>query len=51
MAQTTTMKMINSRLTWLSPASTPPMTTAVSPGMKKPTNRAASAKARNPTSA
>ena len=34
-----------------SPASTPPTTTAVSPGTKKPTMRAASAKARNPTRA
>ncbi len=35
----------------VSPARTPPMTTAVSPGMKKPTMRAASAKAKKPTRA
>ena len=51
MAQTTTTAIISPRLTWWSPASTPPMTTAVSPGMKKPTRRAASAKASSPTMA
>ena len=51
MAHTTTTAIMASRLTWCRPASTPPTTTAVSPGMKKPTIRAASANARNPTSA
>ena len=36
MAQTTTTTIITPRLTAPSPARTPPMTTAVSPGMKKP---------------
>ena len=48
MAQITTTVIITSRFTAPSPASTPPMTTAVSPGMKNPTSNAASAKARNP---
>ena len=51
MAHTTTTAIMVSRLTWCRPASTPPITTAVSPGMKNPTIRAASAKAKNPTSA
>ena len=52
MAQTTTTPIITARIDPVpSPASTPPMTTAVSPGMKKPTMRPASAKARNPTNA
>ena len=50
-AHTTTTTIITPRLTLPSPARTPPITTAVSPGMKKPTMRAASAKARNPISA
>ena len=37
MAHTTTTAIMSSRLTRPRPASTPPMTTAVSPGMKKPT--------------
>ena len=51
MAQATTTTIMASRLTRPSPASTPPTTTAVSPGMKKPMRRAASAKVRNPTRA
>ena len=48
MAHTTTTTITTPRLTLPSPANTPPITTAVSPGMKKPTIRAASANARNP---
>ena len=51
MAHTTTTAIITPRLTRPSPARTPPITTAVSPGMKNPTIRPASAKARNPISA
>ncbi len=51
MAQATTSTIMASRSTRPRPANTPPTTTAVSPGMKNPTIRAASAKVSNPTRA
>ena len=48
MAHSTTTTIMTPRLTRPRPASTPPMTTAVSPGRTNPSMNAASAKAKNP---